>query len=240
MNLTIDDRRWLKQNYPKLNFTFEKDTEIIEGSFEFKASFDKETKQYIINPPIDNCKDLNYIEDAYQVRIILSNKESDFPIVQETAKRIKNLAYKLNKPLIDLHIYENGTGCIIGPYDESGDISIKNFINGPVLQFFYDQSFYEKFREWPRGTYSHGYLGLIENYFDNFNAGKKGLEQNCIERLMKNDQWSTIKKLCESDKDIKGHRQCLCGSKLKFRACHPEVFKGLLRLQKYYKMRAKI
>lgn len=239
MNITINDRRWLKQNYPTLNFKFENEIEIIAGKFEFSASFDKIKKQYIINPSDDNRLRFRYIEDAYDIRIILPNKELEFPNVQETEGRIKNLAQKLKKPLIDLHVYEDGICCIIGPYDESSEFSIENFINGPVLQFFYDQSYYEKYKEWPRGTYSHGYLGLIENYFYNFIEGKKGLEQNCLEKLRGNNNWTTIKKFLESDENIKGHWLCICGSKLKFRKCHPEVFKGSLQLQKYYKTHSK-
>ncbi|MCH7723854.1 MAG: hypothetical protein IIC76_11080 [Bacteroidetes bacterium] len=239
MNLTIDDRRWLKRNYRKLNFKFEKDSEIIEGPFEFKASFDRITKLYFVNPTVNNRVDLNYIEDAYEIRIIIPTKQSDFPIVQEIAQRIKNLAKKLGKQSIDLHIYENGIVCATGPFDEPRNFSLVNFINGPVLQFFYDQSYYERFDQWPRDTYSHGYLGLIENYFDNFKMDRKGLEKKCIKKLIESDDWKIIKKYLESDGDIKGYWLCICGSNLNFRTCHPKVFEGLLQLRNYYKVRGR-
>jgi hypothetical protein len=206
--------------YPGLDFKTIDDKLIIEGSFQFRASFDAKTKHYIINPP---AEDLNTIVDSYQIRIEIQN-EDDFPVVYETGGRIPAKS--------DYHKNPDGSLCLTGPFDSIGNFPLEIFIDTVVLQFFYDQSFYGKYGSWPRGVYSHGILGLLENYFDNLGRFPN-LEEHCLERLSKYTDFATYRDVLTSKLRIKGHHLCICGSGRQYKKCHDKVFRGLWHLQRY-------
>ena len=235
MIISIDDKRWLSDNYPDLVFKNYSSKEILEGNFQFSASFDKSKKQYILNPSFKNKFKNKFIQDTYKIRIVLPDSTSSLPKVLEIDNRIKKISENLNLPLIDLHLYEDGSGCILGKLDEVTKFTLQEFITGPVLQYFFDISYFEIYKEWPRGTYSHGHLGIIENYYDKVLSRDNSLDERCIKSLKAyQSEWQIIKRILLRYEKPRGHWSCLCGSKKKLRTCHPNVFKGLWHLHTYY------
>lgn len=219
MIIKSEVKKQIISDYPGLEFKNNSNT-LIEGTFGFKATFDNNTNKYTINP----MKDDRYtIIDNYQIRIeVPSDKE--LPAVFETGKRIP--------AELDFHKYENGQLCLAGPFDTMIDFTMDQFIDVLVLEFFYDQSFKKKFGYWPRGVYSHKELGFVENYFDRIGQ-ISDLEEKCLAVLSQRKEFRSYLDAIISNKQIKGHHPCVCGSGKQYRKCHDKVFKGLWNLQKY-------
>jgi len=235
MIVTEEDRRWVSQNYPQLKFSQECEIVVLEGSFDFVAAYVEQEDRYVINPNEPDASGLKIIRDSYEVKITLHNEKSVLPKVQEVGGRIKSVAETHGMQLADLHIYPDNTLCMVGPFDGRIDLTLPQFLDGPVLQTFYDQSYFEKYGRWIRGQYSHGILGLIENYYDRI-LGGEDLADECLARL-----WASNSRNCLQILTMKaiidGHHRCICGSGERFRRCHKKVLFGLQRLQEYIRQR---
>jgi len=222
-----EDRAWIRENYPKLLVHTSGSREIVEGTFNFIAAYSETEKHYIINPTdIDNPK-IIVIQDEYQIRITPPAGIEKLPKVRETDGRIRGLTQEKGIAAIDLHIYPADSLCLVGSLDENRKQSFRDFLDGPVLQFLYDQSYFEKYGRWPRGQYSHGVLGIFENYFDRREVENGKLLEACLNTLQKSRQWPEIKKILFRKGNIKGHWQCPCGSGKKFRDCHENALLGM-------------
>jgi hypothetical protein len=125
--------------------------------------------------------------------------------------------------------------CLVGPLDMSKQLTFLEFMNGPVLQFFYDQSYFQQFGRWPRGQYSHGLLGLFENFYDHTTKLNKILILEYLTHMIKFKNWKDFADLILSKRRIQGHWHCPCGSQQEFRRCHEKAFRGMWNLQKYLK-----
>lgn len=228
MIITENDKKWVKSNYPKLKLDIENGYSVLFGSFEFVASFNPKTRRYIIGCEDKNeDSDIKIIKDRYEIKI---NFNDDYPQTYETRGRLLSVAEKKKKKPEGLHINPGGDLCLVGHFDKQAN-SLQDFLDGPVLQFFYDQSYYEKYNKWPRGQYSHGLLGLFENYYDNLSI-TSDVTEKCLVELSKRAEWSYIKKILLRRSKIKGHWPCLCSiSQKKFRDCHKTAFLGLWNLQ---------
>lgn len=235
MLVSKKDRLWIRNNQLGLHFDNSGDNEFLIGYYEFFAAYDEQKFEYIINPRNSQCENFICISDKYNLIILIPSESKRFPKIWEIDNRIIGFAQKRGLPLIDLHIYEDGEVCLVGPLDMSKQFSFLEFINGPVLQFFYDQSYYQQFGRWPRGQYSHGLLGLFENFCDHTAKLNDSLILECLSYMKKLNNWKDFEKLILSKKRIKGHYCCPCGSRKKFRRCHEKVFRGMWNLQKYLK-----
>jgi hypothetical protein len=92
------------------------------------------------------------------------------------------------------------------------------FIDRLVRPYFAAQFFYDTHGVWPKsGARSHGKDGIIEAYRE-FTAPLGDDSMQTIERLMR---------LLARKGDPKGHELCPCGSGLRLRKCHFEVFQRL-------------
>jgi len=221
MDLNDKVENLVRTRYPGLEFESEDTETIIQGAFEFTARFDDEEKQYTINPLIDDART---IHDSYNLRIVLS-AESNFPDVFETDGRIPSQA--------DFHKNSrDGSLCLVGPLDRSKEFTLDEFLDGPVMQFLYDQSYFQKYREWPRGEYSHGTLGLIENYDDNIDH-IADIDYKCLQILSNSPDRELYRDALVRQSQIRSDNQCICGSGKRYRDCkHIKVFNGLRKLQK--------
>lgn len=231
MNLNKDDISWLKNNYPGLIITSLSPLRI-SGEFKFKAAYNTNLKEYIINP-VEEDPVNNLITDVYD--ILIESDENSFPKVTETGEKIKKYAVEENIELIDLHIADSNEVCLVGALDRNPQISFRQFIREPLLQYFYDQSYFRINGKWPRGTYEHYDLGLFENYYHLSNHGyRRETFATCLEFLNK-FYFNKYHALLEKKENLKGHSPCLCKSGKKFRDCHPEAFKGLWLFKNNYK-----
>ena len=237
MDVSEADLSWVKENYPDLAFKSRTDGEELVGKFCFDAAWDEFSKTYLICHPPSDAERATRIRDCYQVQIVFP-PDGSFPILYEVGGRILARAKKLNVPTQDLHIYESGETCPVGPFDRNGITDLRNFIDRPVLQYFYDQSHHEKFGEWPRGQYSHGIVGVIENYADCLKQGRGHTEEladRCLRTIIEINTPTAeiIRKILTKKQRPQGHHPCICGSAKNQRSCHHLFFHGIWSLHQY-------
>jgi len=219
-----EEIEWLKNNFSDLKFN--NDTPpVINGIFKFEAVYQEESGQKY---PV--------IKDSYKIEIRFSNNSlSLLPEVRETGNRISNIISTLGETSADLHVNPDGTVCLC-PYTAEkrklpNGFNLKDFFNNLLIPYFYGQSYYEKNKEWPWGEYSHGELGLLEDYLENRGEGNNlELIKEFIENFKKIAFSDSYFALVKKGK-IKGHTVCFCGSNKKIRNCHNLSFKGLWHLK---------
>lgn len=140
--LTTEEQRWLKYHQPKL-FYFHEERKAY-GYFSFRSSF-------------QNC----VIPDEYEIKIDFARLEYKMiPYVYEVGNRIERAARLYNKPLIDLHQYEDHHLCLIRP-DVFVGLFIKRgfFISDLCIlinSFLYWQSYFYTFGKEPWPGEEHG------------------------------------------------------------------------------------
>lgn len=233
LSISVDDKNWLASAYPKLKIYQNKGITEIAGPLSFSMSFLEEGK-YVINPKPDYEEGLK-IEDEYQIRIELRGSDvSNLPQVYETGSRINNLVERNKKKLEDLHVNLNGAACLCIKPEEIENLpngfNLKDFFNNSVIPFFYAQSYFEKNGTWPWGEYGHGITGLIEWYRDQRHF--IGTDANIfLSDMKKCKEWPLYEEKLRLKRGLKGHHECYCGSKKKFRDCHKKVLEGLWKLR---------
>jgi len=240
MVISDEDRQWLIKTFLGLNIGSSENGYIITGCLEFSAAFDELGKEYRINPSEEDSLRLICIDDKYEIKIQIFHDENKYPQVWETNKRITRQAQKHGLNIFDLHIYKSGEVCLVGPFDMNSNLAFREFINGPVIQFFYDQSYFERFGRWPRGQYSHGIFGLFENFHDHISTLSDNLVLDCLQHMARQSNWSQFIDYIVLKERVQGHVDCPCGSKKIFRDCHQGAFRGLWNLQKYIKDNPKV
>lgn len=142
------------------------------------------------------------IFDEYRIRIVLDKKFPEVePIVFEAGKRIP-LTY-------DRHINPGGNCCVTVwenwlamPIDHS----FREYLDGPLRDFFLNQFFFEKTGEWRFGERPHFAAGMVEAF-----AETLGVQA---------DQTIVTNYLKSLAAKPKGHLACPCGSGKILRHCH--------------------
>lgn len=134
------------------------------------------------------------------------------PIVREVAGRIPRIA--------DRHMLPGGTACLHVQedwyYAHPDGYTLLEFLDGPVLSFFVGQTCVEHGKPWPYGERAHGVQGILECYSDL--TGAKDFAT--ISRFMR----------ALTQKELKGHHSCPCGSRKKLRNCHKNLLEVRSRI----------
>lgn len=238
MIITDDDHAWLAQNYSSLKYSIDGELVIIEGQFDFIAAYYEQQKRYVINPNSQH-EASPIIQDSYQIRVTFPSGKPEYPRVWEIGGRLQAVAKKSGKKSEDLHIIPaDGSLCLVGLLDIQFDITLQEYFDGPLLQFFHDQSYFERYGKWVRGEYSHGMLGVIENYYDKLQEGVQ-LADWCLKILVDSKAVKLLKLIFKKN-GLAGHHLCICDAGKKFRHCHTKVLQGLRHLQNYVKDDPKI
>ncbi|MCK9293348.1 hypothetical protein M0P25_04695 [archaeon] len=233
MTINEQDKEFL-HNFPKLKL--KKKGAVLVGRLSFNASFDRRNKKYIIyDNKFDGIGVDNFIHDEYMIEINLSSSNI-YRDVREIGNKIKEISQRKNKDCKDLHFNENSQKvCLMGYFDEREKISLMEFLGEVVIPFFYDVSFYDRCNTWPRGSYSHGYLGLLENYYDNIKKQEDdydfNLSQKCIQFLEQEVNQTTLNKF-RFFLNLKKIKECICGSKKKLGNCHCKATNGFVILKR--------
>ena len=162
--MQITNRGWDRE-LNEINLTFPnlfKSGSLIVGELDFSARYKIANLKH--NWVIERCSSgSDCIQDCYEIEIRLTEKRNGLPKVYETGNRIKNLAVKLGKPIIDLHLYPDEEDCCLGLYLPYHNLSLSEFVQNRVYPFFVWQAYFEKYNEIPPcGEYSHGKDGLEE------------------------------------------------------------------------------
>ena len=247
MQVTKEDQKFITDNFFSLYFCEQQGKMFLKGRLNFVASFiyeNKEIKYKVYNNLGSASNDVNVIHDEYEIEINLS--------ADNVYREVRELGGKI-EPKPSLHINPNYFVCISGYLDEDLYIKFKDFICSVVIPFFYDQSYFKQYGFWPRGEYSHGVLGILENYYEKIYSNRLNdidtLTRKCIESIKyvlfkqpkelmnlpeSERQWSYINGIISKGK-LKNNIKCIeCN--LDFRISHRKAFKGIkLFRQNIYK-----
>jgi hypothetical protein len=170
----------------------------------------------ILSGEIDLVNEVGDILDTYQLEICPCEEYPFlFPLVFETGGKLP-----VN---IDWHVYEDtGRFCVKIPPEERliciNGITLHDFIKNELIPYLFNQTFRRE-----NGYYinerAHGVDGLIEYYG---------------ERLKTNDTAELIRLLgfilYKNEPDRVA--LCFCGSNKKYRRCHRDAYRLLLRIKK--------
>ncbi len=173
----------LGSEYPALHLSSEGDIVFVRGSY--PVTFEGETL------------------DSYSVEIEFPRDYPEsLPLVRETGGRIPHVA--------DYHMYRNGVACLFVP-DERWWLlppgsTFRDFLNGPVYNYFLSQALVSLGQPWPFGQRKHGAEGICEFYSGLLGTSDQAIITQYVE--------------CLSRKEVKGHWPCPCGSGKKIRQCH--------------------
>jgi len=150
--------------------------------------------------------------DRYQVKLqVPQDSPRGIPALYEIGNRIPWES--------DRHMERDGKACIVLPdaywYEHPQGMNMLDFLNGPVRNFFVNQSLIDLGQNdvWKNGEWGHGAEGIVEFY----------------EAILGTSEDKTILAYLGILKRdvIKGHWPCPCGSKRKLRNCHRELINEL-------------
>jgi len=254
MKISNEDRQFIEKYFSELHFYFQDEKIILRGTLSFLASYDKNKKKYTLYDPSAKISGKNIIKDSYEIEMDLSRGVNPYREVKEVGGKIIKVAKEKGvKSIVDLHIYKDGRVCVAGYLDEYVNIEFKSFFGDVIVPFFYDQSWYAKYDEWPRGIFAHSFLGLLENYAVRIKDIKESdmmceLTMRCIDSIIHmselslghSESWKKLQRFINQGKIFRKKKQnrrsqCLCGSRKYFPLCHSEAFEGLVALKKNIK-----
>ena len=223
--LTSKDKSWLKANQIALFFYETETSSVIEGRLKFNR------KGYVESLKKEIARD-----DAYLIRIEIPENDT-VPRVYETGGRLEKAFNKHRAKLkseLDLHMYKiNSEVCLCAPqqleigYQE--DKSVQHLMEMFVIPFFYSQSYFEEYGEWPWDHLPHDAPGIIEWYLNNHEL--PGAARETIKALQKFKSNNMIALLNRGQRrdSFNPNNKCLCGSSKSFLACDPR-HRALLKL----------
>lgn len=235
MRLDKNDIQWIRKYYPDL-MGKDSSQSRLSGTLKFSALYDKGSERCVINPDTSIEPQQLHIKDQYDIEINFSTVEKKrLPLVRETGDRLKNVAEQKGLSSADIHCFKDWHSCLcfeleIPDYLPNG-FNVQDFFHNLLIPYFYAQSYFEKYDEWPWGEYAHDILAFFEwYYYRKITEPEKIIKENLL-FLKKQKLWKQIKDLLHPKKQVKGHHYCLCGSQLKFRDCHPEMLKGIWKMK---------
>jgi len=139
--------------------------------------------------------------DRFQIEIGFPDTYPDeMPSVTETGGRIPRI--------LDRHVFpKSGIACLQVPEEWllMPNRSFRQFLEVPVRNYFLGQALVELGQPWPFGERGHGVNGLYQAYGEI-------IGETDPEKILR-----TITLL--GAREIKGHRQCPCGSNKRLRDC---------------------
>lgn len=169
--LTACDLASLRCAYPSLEY--DEDQHRLKGECDFIACYDGASGCLTIEgaKPDSGIRDTpQCIRDVFEIEAHLDTHRLDpvgSPRVFEVGGRIRSLANRLNLPLVDLHVYEDGAMCLALPYSQARHFSPTHMLRYLVVPFLYRIAYVERYgleaaRRELWGEYSHGLAGVAE------------------------------------------------------------------------------
>jgi hypothetical protein len=229
------DLEWLKYNYPGMYFV--RGQNFLQGCLWFEMGYSFYSGSAIINPERNMAsKDFLIIEDAYDL-IIDFEALTGRAKVREMGGRILRTKEKWGfASLSDVHMYSDNSLCLCPEPEEMlrlpNGFILKDFIYNLLIPYLYYQSYLEKYGKEPWKSRSHGDLGILESYVDQFpsKTPPKDIVAQYVESLTFN-----LKNTILSNKSYKVDSLCLCRSNKFFRNCHKEAFEGYKKIFSDYR-----
>lgn len=230
------EKSWLDVRFPDLRLTKDEGAACMQGDLVVDMFYDENSldNKYVIFPKKEFRSSNKYIRDVYQIKIVYC-EDRFIPKVYETNRRIKLFAQENNFKLCDLHVNPLEDLCLCPKSLERIKLreayTIQDFFTVLLIPFFYAQSFFEKYNDWPWEDYSHGDMGLLEAYVDysEYTTTKGNFFKNTYITLN-----PKIQSVVTSQDSITRQSSCLCDSGRRFRKCHPKAWNGVKRLRRDY------
>ena len=223
MKISDDEIKWLKVNFPNLQYD-EKSQKIV-GELDFCAAYNDKSQEVIIGNLAEATDFL--IRDVFEVEICLGDIDmNEWPKVYEVGKRHQEIAEKCNTDTINLHINPADNSCCLGiKSPDNRTFRIEPFFHERVIPFFYRLSYVEKFGvdasnndRWEE--YSHGDEGIKEYLAEIINFARCNPGRN---DLCPCDSGKKYKRCHFNDVEPPKHylnRSCFCRSGKKYIECH--------------------
>lgn len=225
------DLSWLASNYPALK---KQEDGALEGPLVFRMLF-LDGKRYI-NPSPDLIAEGqgSFISAMYHVRIESSGKRN-FPRVFETAGKMQAVATMKELAMVDLHTIpkDDHSLCLASPMAiqiaVNKGFSLKDYIEDFLIPYCFAQEYFAKNDIWPWGDLSHGIFGHLEwlGRIAHPTVGDVGSTLKNIKPHLKDEYFEVLFAVRP-----RMYHECLCGSKKKFRDCHPDVKEGITEVRK--------
>ena len=160
ISYSSSEMRKINFNFPNLYYS----KSAVRGEIDFSVKYElssgkKHSRIWKIVP----CRSgPNCITDVYEIEVRLDDLRENKPRVFEVGGKIKDLAAKINKHVIDLHLYPDGEDCCLGIFLPSRK-TLSEFVLNKVYPYFVWQAYYSKYRETPPvGEWTHDARGLEE------------------------------------------------------------------------------
>jgi len=173
------------------------------------------------------------ITDQFRVKITNVNPHSSrLPALCETSGRTEEIARKYGiRDTRDLHRNSDGTACVCVKQMERHKFpdgsSLIVFVEQLAVPYLYGLSYYDQHGRWPWKEYSHGGIGLLEFYSDDFPYQAREDIQGLAGAFRKELNWKEYHKQLRKPS---AERSCLCRSGKPFHKCHNRAWRGLSRL----------
>jgi hypothetical protein len=210
VNLTHKDVEWLSAQHPGLQI--KKSEKILEGDIYINRSYNAIS-----------------LSGVFSIRIELFTMEnSSLPKVFIVSDHLSDISKKLGKKEIDLHVNYDQSLCMVIAEKEKEcfreDFTLPEFFENCIEPYFYWIMYYEKYGYKPWGEYAHGELAFFEMYADG---------DITYEKLVRKFDLFQLHHYLQVDID----QECLCGNPLPMKLCHPNLSRGLNRMQTERKLR---
>jgi hypothetical protein len=175
----------LRENQPSLHLFLEEGREPeVRGTFVVRSPSGRELERFLVSIELP------------------ANYPKNLPIVRETGGRIP---WKAD----DYHIESDGKACVMFPDDRwrvfPEGAPFRDFLNGPLHDFFFGQSFVALGQKWPFGEWGHGAKGVRAYYRELLGVVDDGAVITFLRFLAK--------------LNMKPHWLCPCGRGRKVRQC---------------------
>lgn len=225
MLISDKDKDWLPRQYTGLKYA---QNEIF-GTIEFTANYNSDTGQFrVIGSSAPDMVGGLTLSGKYKVKI----KER----INNPFSRLPAIYADEVEPVQARHFNQSDkSACLCSPFEEE-EFLVPEFLFQPfftklVIPFLYGQSFYSAKGYWPWPEYSHGIVGLLESY-SRVNDSSKA--KDFLEKSLKQDKetWERVRSAIKQKSEIKGHTPCFCSKKDHIRRCHPDAWKGIIKLRK--------
>ncbi|MCG2713199.1 MAG: SEC-C domain-containing protein, partial [Candidatus Omnitrophica bacterium] len=169
---------------------------------------------------------------------------NSLPVAWESGGRIASIMKKYSiKEEATMHInkYAKNSICLcpsparITMFEE-GKVDLTNFFNKLITPYFYGLSYFEQYGIWPWGAYSHGYLGILEFYFEEMQGKPSNREMLETTLIALDNVNKAIVPLITTGEFFKVFKNCPCGSGRVFKECHFVQYHGARILACDYKI----
>lgn len=159
------------------------------------------------------------VYDSYNLRIVIGKCFPNcFPKVFELDKKIPRIPSR--------HVNPDGSLCLGVPQQElmitRSGIKLLDFVEYIVKPHLSRETFREIKGYYPHGEYSHGWKGILENFYDQYQTESSEDVLRILSAIINNqlpDRMSEV---------------CVCGKNRKYRKCHRVAIDETLKLNFNY------